>query len=288
MERSILPRIAPLILLFLAAAAIAAYALFGGGSDEAAYFLDVGQGDAQLVRHGGAAFLIDAGKGEAILDGLAGTLPPLSRRIDVLFISHGQEDHIGGIFALLDRYSIGAVAYNGEMTPLMSQLGRALKERGIPLIALARGDSVTLGDARFLVEWPPAQAKDGAGDSSTNERSMVVKFAKGNFAALFTGDIDEAAERLLAATGGIAADVLKVAHHGSRFSSSQAFLDAVRPSIAVIEVGKNSYGHPTQDALDRLAREGARIFRTDRDGTVRIMFGGGMLRAQILDAARAR
>ena len=106
----------------------------------------------------------------------------------------------------------------------------------------------------------------------------MVRFEASGFSALFTGDIGAATEAALAEKYDLRADILKVPHHGSKFSSSAAFLRDVAPAVAVVEVGKNSYGHPTASALDRLALVGAQIFRTDEQGTIKIVPAAESLR----------
>lgn len=234
--------------------------------DSEFYFLDVGQGDAELVRTERALYMIDGGKNDLAANALAGVLPFLRRRIDVLFVSHPEQDHLGGLFDVIRRYDVGAVVWNGERNDLWSSFSSELAARGIPFFALAAGDTVYQEKNIFRVAWPPA----GSTPSDQNDQSLVLFFSNGTTTALYTGDVTEKVERVLAAEVSSTVDILKVAHHGSKYSSSRNFLEALRPLLAVIEVGKNSYGHPTQEVLSRLAGIGAGIFRTDHHGTIRI------------------
>jgi competence protein ComEC len=241
------------------------------------YFLDVGQGDSELVvLPGGATMLIDGGPPNGrVLSALAEALPPFDRSIDLIVLSHPQTDHFGGLIEVVRRFRIGAFISTGvtNTVPGYADLVRALDERGVPRIVLAAGDTIRYGDSRGDV-LSPTPAFLSATD--VNETTLVLRISGNDVASLFTGDADADVERELARTAG-SIDVLKVSHHGSKFSSTKEFLDAIHPEIAVIEVGKNSYGHPTAQALGRLADVGARIFRTDQQGTIEIIADGGEL-----------
>lgn len=237
----------------------------GDVSDETSfYFLDVGQGDSEIVRSGGTVYMIDGGKNNLGTEALANILPFLRRRIDVLFVSHPQQDHLGGLFDVIRRYDVGVVLWNGEQNELWDSFSSVLSARHIPAFSVARGDAVRRDADEFLVAWPPA----GVVSSDENDRSLVLFFSNGTTTALYAGDVTEKVEHALTTSTLLPVDLLKVAHHGSKYSSSQNFLKALRPLVAVIEVGKNSYGHPTQEVLTRLTDIGARIFRTDQNGTI--------------------
>lgn len=229
------------------------------------YFLDVGQGDSEMVKLGGASFLIDTGENLKIVNNLEKISPFYKRRIDVVFLSHGQMDHAGGMFYLLNNFDVGLVVYNGDPTPLWDNLKKLLSDKNVPYIILSAGDKITYKDGSFEILWPlKVNSK-----SETNDNSMVTMFREGNFSSLFTADISSKTEEKILSKS-IKADILKVPHHGSKYSSSQKFISAVDPQVAIIEVGKNSYGHPTKEALSRIIESGAKIFRTDLDGIIKI------------------
>lgn len=254
-----------LIILCVANGLVWGSVAMGDASDESSfYFLDVGQGDGEIIRSGGAVYMIDGGKNNLAAEALAGILPFLRRRIDVLFVSHPQQDHIGGLFDVIKRYDVGVVLWNGERNELWDSFSTALSVRGIPVFAVALGDVVRRGGDGFRVAWPPV----GIASADENDRSLVLFFSNGTTTVLYAGDVTEKVERVLTASAPSSIDLLKVAHHGSKYSSSQIFLDVLRPLVAVVEVGKNSYGHPTQEVLARLAAVGAQIFRTDQNGTM--------------------
>ena len=246
------------------------------------YFLNVGQGDSSLISFGGPAslgsamlggggvnFLIDGGPMNGKLDGeLFKVLGSFQKRLDIVFISHPEIDHFGGILDISSKYDIGAVVYNGAAGtgPNWEALMQFLKNKKIPLIPLKAGSLVRYIDGSFdVIHSASGSQKTG------NENALVLKFSYPGIKAVFSGDIGFGAEKEILADGkDLLADILKVAHHGSKYSSGSDFLKAVSPKISIIEVGKNSYGHPTPEALKRLSLVNSKIYRTDTDGTIKI------------------
>lgn len=285
MKHKIFGNKAVVALLILAATVVALWFFVLTGPRFAApqfYFLNVGQGDSELVllpkaNGGSIKLLIDGGPDAKVVEELAKVLPVGDRRIDLVLMTHPQLDHFGGFIEVLRQYEVGAFLGTGRVgtTKAYSELMRVIRERQIPYIALRRGSRIAYGDVGVDVLSP--NARDLA-SKELNDGCLVLRVATPVARALFTCDADENIERALAARDDIRADILKVGHHGSRFSSSASFLRAVSPKVAVIEVGKNSYGHPTKDALARLADVDANVFRTDQSGTVKVMSDRGMLR----------
>ncbi|OGG38123.1 hypothetical protein A2116_01355 [Candidatus Jorgensenbacteria bacterium GWA1_49_17] len=236
------------------------------------YFLDVGQGDSEFVKlPGGTDILIDGGppNGRA-LNELARALERGDRYIDLVILSHPQLDHFGGLVEVLKRYKVGVFIWNGAETDsdAFAELKETLRENGIPEVILGAGDKIKAGGSEIIVISPDDEllkAKD------LNDTSLVLELVSGNSKTLFTGDASAAVLENLR-SGDL--DILKVAHHGSKFSSSAEFLKAVKPEAAVVEVGRNSYGHPTYEALEALRSAGAQIFRTDVDGTLKFTIDG--------------
>ena len=186
-----------------------------------------------------------------------------------MVLTHPQTDHFGGLIDVLDRYEVGAIIGSGRGSTLSSYRAfeEMRKEKRVPYVVVRKGDAIRYGEAVLSILSPDEAL---VRNEEVNESTVVVRLDYGALSALYTGDIGAPAETALVKSKSIDVDVLKVPHHGSRFSSSKEFLKAVSPKIAVIEVGKNTYGHPTPAALGRLKDAGAEIFRTDKNGRVEI------------------
>ncbi len=245
------------------------------------YFLDIGQGDAELiVLPGNIKILTDAGPDKKVLAAFE-KLPLGNHYIDIAIISHPQLDHFNGFQYLLDRYQIGAFIFNGRSDdPKVKEwaaLLEKIKQANIPLITLAAGDRIRYQDSRIDFLSPN---DDFVQSGELNDTGFVELLDSRGLKALLTADIGSNIERYLIDHFDVQADVLKVPHHGSRFSSSDEFLKAVNPKLAVIEVGAhNRYGHPTKETLARLASStAAKVFRTDINGTVSAFSDGRTLK----------
>ncbi|HEX2766324.1 MAG TPA: DNA internalization-related competence protein ComEC/Rec2 [Candidatus Limnocylindria bacterium] len=245
--------------------------------------LDIGQGDAILVEApGGATMLVDGGPDpELTLRRLGAELPFHVRDIDVLVLSHPHQDHVGGLVEVLERFDVGAVLHAGigfENAAYERLLADAASA-GIPVVLARAGGSLAL-DATTSVEvlYPAeADARAPLPDGDINNGSVVLLLRHGGFTAILTGDAEAPVEATLLARGGLpAVDLLKVGHHGSHSSSTPGFVDALRPSIAIISAGiDNEYGHPAPETLATFAaRPGLAVYRTDRDGDVELVTDG--------------
>ncbi|MDO8557408.1 MAG: MBL fold metallo-hydrolase [Candidatus Jorgensenbacteria bacterium] len=245
-------------------------------SDLRVHFLDVWQGDSELIElPGGVDVLVDGGppNGRATRE-IASVLGPTDRYIDLVSISHPQLDHFGGIVDVIKQYRVGAFIWNGrrEGAPsAFNDLEKKLKEQNIQIITLIAGDKIRYKNSVIDVLWPTEQALAG---KDLNDTGLVLKLESNKTKALFTGDNGVKPEAFLASVNVGKIDVLKVPHHGSKYSSSASLLNAIQPLISAIEVGKNSYGHPTEETLSRLKSAGSKIFRTDQDGTVTLVANG--------------
>lgn len=236
--------------------------------------IDVGQGDAALVQCGGRQMLIDGGPDRSVLAGLGRGMPAFDRDIDVVVLTHPHADHYLGLIGVMERYRVRRLLSSGANSDVAEYAAflRAAEAEGARPEPLRAGDRIALGDCAMAdVLWPVAGAADA---DDPNEASVVLHVRRADAtspsaAVLLTGDATDDVERALLASGvDVAADVLKVGHHGSRSSSTGEFLDAVAPTAAIISVGRNSYGHPAVAAVMRMEKRGVSVFRTDRDGDV--------------------
>ena len=249
--------------------------------------LDVGQGDALLLEtREGSRLLVDGGPDpDRLLVALDERIPAWDRRIDVVVLSHPHEDHVAGLATLLARYQVRRVLEPGMRGPgpgwraWDEVLGRGGVGRG----TIATGGRLRLDEVALDVLWPdPGSVPREPADTGTGINNVSVVFL-GEAAGrrfLLAGDIEEEIDPVLLARGVPRVDILKVAHHGSATASTDAFLDAAHPMIAIASAGAgNPYGHPAPSTLGRLRERGARVFRTDRDGSVELRIAADGIRA---------
>jgi competence protein ComEC len=250
-------------------------------------FVDVGQGDATLIDLPDGQFaVVDTGQGgrHPAVRELRELLAARRRSvIDLLVITHGHPDHYGGLLDLIDEVAIREIWLNGQLlteerdgkmaTLIASAMARGTRVRFAPELC---GRSPPFGGARIEVLWPCPRYDPALG---LNDNSIALRVAFGRRSFILTGDLERDAERRLIAAGRVQpADVLKVAHHGSKTSTSTAFTAAVRPSLAVISSGAgNRYGHPSPAVVQRLLDAGAEVHRTDIHGGVIISTDGEYL-----------
>jgi competence protein ComEC len=236
-------------------------------------FLDIGQGDATLIQHGGRAVLVDAGPlGDRIADRVRSEG---ARRLDLLVITHAQADHQGGAAELLSRMPVGAVldGRDGVPSPEGARLDAAARAGGVRLLRPAAGQVLRVGPIRLDVLSPPVEGRVRGADP--NARAIVLEAAAAGVRLLLTADAES---DVLAPLPLAPVDVLKVSHHGSADPGLPGLLAVLRPRAAVIEVGRhNTYGHPAPATVRALAAGAGRVLRTDRDGTVRLELRGGRL-----------
>lgn len=242
--------------------------------DAGIVFVDVGQGDCIHIKtDSGKNYLIDGG-GDMDYDVGRKTLKPYLLRngvnkIDAAFVTHLHEDHYGGIKALADDGMI-------EMIGTFDANRLAEEKTEVEYLYLHRGYSVNLDEDISLEVISPEPESDEVyrnmleNKEDENRMSLIMKVKYKGITLLVTGDIDEDGEAELVREYGseLSCDIMKVPHHGSKYSSSEAFVDAVDPVLAVFQVGRNNYGHPTEDAMSRYRERGCEIVRNDRDGAI--------------------
>ncbi|HCD69732.1 MAG TPA: MBL fold metallo-hydrolase [Ruminococcaceae bacterium] len=267
---------------------------FGGGGtpyvkpldDEAAvYFIDVGQGDCELIRTKNCNILIDCGEEENADEVIGFIRYSGVERLDYVIATHPHSDHIGGMYRILESFDVGTVIIPkiprdiAPNTLFYSKMLNTIKNRGINREYSAAGKIYTLGENASLEIIAPLYDEY----EELNNFSVVARLTHGANTFLFTGDAESLAELDILDNGiDVSADVLKVAHHGSAGANSRAYLEKVRPKIAVIGVGSdNSYGHPHKEVLKRLAQVGCdEIYTTAADGNVVIISDGASLRVR--------
>ena len=245
--------------------------------------LDVGQGDAILVQgNRGGRVLVDGGPDPGrLLIALDAQLPPWDRRLDLVILSHPHEDHAAGLAALLERFAVRRVLEPGMIGPGpgYAALNAELIARDIARGTLGAGDRLAVDDIHLQVLWPdPGSVPERPPDGGTgiNNVSIVLLGEIDGHRFLLAGDIEQQIDPRLLSRGLPAIEFLKVAHHGSRTSSTEAFLAATQPRVAVISAGRgNPYGHPAPATVARLTAAGARVLRTDVDGSVTVDLGPG-------------
>jgi competence protein ComEC len=253
--------------------------------------IDVGQGDSLLVSFPEGKLMVVDGGGipsfgrpnrsqmEIGEDVVSPYLWDRSiRSVDVLALTHAHDDHIGGLAALLENFHvkelwIGAMSDN----PLWDALRDKARRQGVRILAMQGGRQFAFAGAQIRVLAPSSDYI--APEKPRNNDSLVMQISFGRHSFLLTGDMEKQVEAQLEADGRISrVDVLKVAHHGSKTSSTADFLDLARPAFAIISDGYgNTYGHPHPDVLARLAERGAAVYRTDQDGLVSIRSDGRRL-----------
>jgi competence protein ComEC len=241
-------------------------------SDLEVAFLDVGQADAALVSQNGHYMLIDGGNSEDSSLIYTVLKDKNITKLDYIINSHPHEDHVGGLSGALQRAQVdktfSSVTDRGEKT--FENFKAGLTRQGVEITVPNTGDAYQFANSTFTFIQPDKEYGD------YNEDSLVVLLVYGDTRFLFTGDIGWDAEKDLVESGlDLEADVLKVPHHGSKYSSSYQFLRAVNPLYAVISVGAdNDYGHPTDEALSKYRDQGATLYRTDLQGDVTMLSNG--------------
>lgn len=247
-------------------------------------YFDVGQGDSVFIEtpelH---QILIDGGPGSTVLGKLAEQMPFWDRSLDLIILSHPESDHMQGLLSVLERYKADYILWTGvkkssaEYDKWINVLARQ-QEAGAKIIIAEAGQEITAGNLEIDTLYPFLNIEGEEAKSTSNDTCVVSRLIYGKNFFLFTGDISSELEKELVDSGeNITSDILKVAHHGSKYSTSLDFLAAASPSIAIIEVGKNSYGHPTSEVLGRLSGFAIQTLRTDQKGDITILSNGNKI-----------
>jgi len=242
-------------------------------------FLDIGQGDSILIKTpNDQNILIDGGPDKTVIKRLSEELPWWDKTIDLMILTHPHDDHVGGLNDVINHYKVKKILYTGVVhnAPAYINWLNLIKDNNIPLIIISHQQTINLGEDCKLEIIYPFNDLSGKEVDNLNNSSIIVKLVYKNTSFLFTGDAEiEQEQELLKSNIDLLADVLKVCHHGANTSSSENFLQAVNPKIAVIQVGKdNKFNHPSRRVIKRMEKMKIKIFRNDLDGTVRLFSDG--------------
>lgn len=256
-------------------------------------FCDVGQGDAMYVRFpDGRDMLIDGGPNASVLSCLSRHMPFWDRSIDMVIMTHPENDHLQGLISVIERYQVSYFVRSDitNGSDGFATLTKYLKDRAIHERLVAAGEEIDVGGSHILVMWPsmdqiasmkPRVALQGtsvlgASIGNLNDGSLVLWMRYGAFDAWLSGDADSHVESKYRRTSlaDRSIEVLKVPHHGSKSGMSKDYLDWLKPQLAVISVGRNTYGHPSKEMLSLLADKGLRLLRTDIAGDIEIISDG--------------
>ena len=246
----------------------------------AVYFFDVGQGDSEFISaKDGTQILIDGGPNAKVLSDLGRVMPYYDNSIDLIVLTHQHADHVTGLIDVLRRYKVGMVIENGAgyNTAEYAEFERIITEKNIKKIIIDRPEELLFYNGAVLKFLYPERSYDGETLKNVHDATVVSELDFEGRKILFMGDAEKNIEARLVYEGAVGnIDVLKAGHHGSKTSSNDFFLNIIKPEYAVISAGDgNRYGHPSQQTLSNLANIGAKIFRTDLDGTIKLEINKG-------------
>ena len=270
-------------------------------------FCDVGQGDASYIRFpDGRDMVVDGGPNDQVIACLGRHMPFWDRHIDMVAMTHPQKDHMQGLIAVFERFDVDYFLRSdiGNTTEGYQRLMTVVIKTRVSEKFITQGDRIAIGSTSLSFLWPSKeqvakgvrasemsllrQGLGGQADGSTesnvlgstigdlNEYSLVFDLQYGSFDAVFTGDADSRVEPHYTGLTAFSypVEILKVPHHGSKTGMTPAFIDWVKPEVAVVSVGKNSYGHPSKEAVNMLQSVNSRVLRTDQRGDIEIVTDG--------------
>ncbi|HPZ74891.1 MAG TPA: MBL fold metallo-hydrolase [Candidatus Pacearchaeota archaeon] len=259
-------------------------------------FFDVGEGDSIMIKlPGNIQVLIDGGPSGSVVEQIAKEMPFFDREIELIILTHPDNDHIAGLFEVFKSFKVDKILMSDiegkiKEKDLYLSFQEIVQEEGSEVIFAQQGKKISFlpvaGSSaeeiitpQIFILWPLQDLKT----EEINDFSVVAKLNFGEMDFLFTGDISNKIEYQLLANNltldqigdvNLQSEVIKIAHHGSKYSSNEYFLRAVSPEVAVISVGENHYGHPAPEVLDNLKKYGIIIYRTDESGNIKIISNG--------------
>jgi len=264
-------------------------------------FCDVGQGDAVLVKYKNLQALIDGGpSGQSVSECLSKNIPPWDRELELLVLTHPDDDHLTGLIDVIKKYNVRQIVVNSliKESGAFWQFRQEVLAESALIYSPQAGDQLKLGPLVINILWPKEKLGDDrvwqknylvSSETSqltpedsqilgvatvkqeSNEVSIVMQLLFGDFQVLLPGDIGSGSENQIDFPN---VEVLKIPHHGSRYSTSAELLQESSPELAIISVGKNSFGHPTDEVLEKLQASGIKTLRTDREGEIEIVSDG--------------
>lgn len=235
-------------------------------------FLDVGQGDAILISQGSYQMLIDGGKdGKLLLEKLGKYVPFWDRDIEIILATHPDQDHIAGLINVLESYNVKTVIKTGDQsdTQTYKKFSESIANEKSENIEAEKGTKVKFSSGTEAEIIYPFSKTGDIVDSQSNSGSIIVRINYGENSFLLTGDLPKEQElALINSESALDSRVIKIAHHGSKYSTSAELLEKVNPKEAIISVGNNSYGHPNEETINLLKERNIDIFRTDERGDI--------------------
>ena len=239
-------------------------------ADFSVHYIDVGQGDCELIIDHGRVMLIDAGEADAAQTVIAYLKQQKIETIDYVVATHPHSDHVGGLPSVIESFQIKNVIMpqlskaNTPTTPTYKRMLTAVKKSGAKVIAAKPEAAYTLGEGRFTILAPMKQ------DEELNNMSVVLRLTYRQKSFLFMGDAETPVEKqILSKQYAVSCDVFKLGHHGSSTSNSEAFVSAAAPQYAIAECGKdNKYGHPHREIVALCKQLGIELLRTDKNGDI--------------------
>lgn len=257
-----------------------AYFSFSPNNDLKVAFFDVGQGDSALIETPNRnKIIIDGGPDNSVLAKIGRYFSFFEKAVDILIITHPDSDHLAGAVEIAKNYNVGLIIVNGKQcaSSLCGEFEKIIKQKNIKVISSAKGQEMDLGrGVKINILMPASQTAGAAKKEDDNNSSIISLLSFGKDSFLFLGDAEIKEElALIENFPDLKAEVLKVAHHGSKNSANDLFLEKINPKFSVISAGaKNTYGHPHIKTLEALKKIGSEIFRTDLGGDIKFISNG--------------